>query len=127
MVVIVAGSRHIQDPHQVASALAASGFTVSEVVSGACRGVDQLAEAWAHARAIPVRRFPADWQRYGRSAGPLRNQAMVQYAAAHGGALVAVWNGVSPGTAHTIRYARQLGLAVHVHLCATDRKETAHV
>jgi hypothetical protein len=29
--------------------------------------------------------------------------------------VVAVWDGVSPGTRHTIRYASQLGVAVYVH------------
>jgi hypothetical protein len=128
MIVIIAGSRHLQDPHQVEAALAASDFTVSEVVSGACRGVDQLGEAWARARQIPVRCFPADW-RLGRRAGPVRNETMIRYAAAHGGALVAIWDGLSPGTAHSIRYARQLGLAVHVHLCPSQScsKEAIHV
>jgi hypothetical protein len=117
VIVIVAGSRHIQDPHQVNAALAASGFTVTEVVSGTCRGVDKLGEAWAEARAIPVRCFPPEWRRYGKRAGPVRNEAMVRYAAAHGGALVAIWDGVSPGTAHSIRYARQHGLPVYVYSC----------
>jgi hypothetical protein len=52
---------------------------VTEVVSGACRGVDQDGEAWAAARGLPVARFPADWQKYGRSAGPHRNAAMASY------------------------------------------------
>jgi len=50
MRVIVAGSRGIDDPNVVATAIAASGFHVTEVVSGTAHGVDQLGEAWALCR-----------------------------------------------------------------------------
>ena len=50
MRVIVAGSRGITDPNVVATAIAASGFQVTELVSGTARGADQLGEAWALCR-----------------------------------------------------------------------------
>lgn len=114
MRVIVAGSRTVTDPHEVEQAIAASGFTVTEVVSGTARGVDVLGEAWAAARGVPVRRFPADWDRHGRAAGPIRNEAM----AAYGEGLVAVWDGASRGTADMITRAQAHGLAVYVWLVA---------
>jgi hypothetical protein len=45
---------------------------VTKVVSGT-PGVDALGEQWAERHGIPVTRFPADWKRYGRRAGPTRN------------------------------------------------------
>ena len=118
MRVIVAGSKSIQHPSIIAAAIEASGLTVTELVSGTARGADRLGEAWAEARGIPVARFPADWQRLGKRAGYVRNQAMVQYAAAAQGGLVAVWDGVSPGTRHTVQLARAYGIAVYLHLTA---------
>jgi len=112
---IIAGSRTITDWQLVAAAVAASGFHVTEVVSGGARGVDVLGERWARRRGIRIRRFPADWERYGRSGGYRRNAEMATYAAAEDGALIAVWDGVSRGTGHMIDLARQHGLAVYVH------------
>lgn len=92
---------------------------VSEVVSGGARGADALGERWAHTRGIPVKRFPADWSKYGDRAGPLRNRAMAEYVFEHSapwrpGGLVAVWDGRSRGTLNMIDTARALGLRVHV-------------
>ena len=44
MKVIIAGSRGITDGRLVSAAVAASGFDITEVVSGTCHGVDQLGE-----------------------------------------------------------------------------------
>jgi hypothetical protein len=113
MRVIVAGSRGVTSLEVVAAAMAESGLTVTEVVSGTARGADQLGEHWAHERGVPVARFPADW-RLGRGAGMFRNERMAAYAEA----LVAVWDGQSRGTADMIRRARAHGLRVHVHRTA---------
>ncbi len=110
MKVIIAGSRSITDYATVAQAVADSGFSVEEVVSGTAAGVDQLGILWADYRGIPVKRFPANWKAYGRAAGLLRNTDMAAYA----GALVAVWDGKSRGTDHMIKTALQLGREVFV-------------
>ena len=110
MRVIIAGSRSLTDAEQVATAIAQSGFALTEVISGGARGVDTLGEAWARRRRIPVRRIPADWRRYGQSAGFRRNEAMAHVA----DAVIAVWDGSSPGTRHMIATARQRGLRLFV-------------
>ena len=111
MKVIVAGSRTIVSYTLVANAIQDSGFKVTEVISGTARGVDQLGELWAKNQTppIPVRRFPANWNRYGRTAGMKRNEEMANYAEA----LVAVWDGKSKGTRGMIRIAQEKGLRVH--------------
>lgn len=53
---------------------------ITEVVSGGANGADKEGEKWAESRDIPVKVFPADWRAYGRSAGPMRNKQMAQYA-----------------------------------------------
>jgi glycerophosphoryl diester phosphodiesterase len=109
--VIIAGSRSITDITVVAAAISCSGYQLNEVVSGTARGVDRLGEQYAQLHNIPVVRFPADWDRYGRSAGYRRNEEMARYA----DALVAVWDGVSRGTQHMIDIARRAGLKVFVY------------
>lgn len=53
---------------------------VSKVVSGCARGVDFAGERWAAQNHIPVSKFPADWTKHGKSAGPIRNREMAEYA-----------------------------------------------
>lgn len=46
---------------------------ITEVISGGATGADAAGEQWARGHSIPVRRFPADWSKHGKSAGPIRN------------------------------------------------------
>jgi len=119
MRVIIAGSSSIRDPALVARAVEESGFAPSTVISGAQKsydpvtrtyfGADYLGERWAEARNIPIERFPALW-RYGKGAGMHRNSSMV--ARAH--ALIAIWDGSSPGTRDVLAKARAAELQVFV-------------
>lgn len=109
MKTIIAGSRGITVIRLVRQAVLESKFEITEVVSGAARGVDTLGEQFAKESGIPVTRFPADWTRYGRSAGPIRNRAMAEYA----DALIAITTG-SRGTASMIALAESHGLRVFV-------------
>lgn len=113
MKTVIAGSRSITDRKIVDEAIQASGFTITEVVSGGARGVDSLGECWASDNNIPVTRFPARWNLHGRSAGPIRNHQMADYA----DALIAVWDGESKGTLDMITQAKCRGLHVYVHIC----------
>lgn len=108
---IIAGSRDIVDYAVVANAVATCGWVPSTVISGTARGVDRLGEEWAHRHAIPIERYPADWDRYLTRAGHIRNAQMARIAQA----LVAVWDGVSPGTRNMIAIARGYKLQVHVY------------
>lgn len=111
MRVIIAGPRDVYAVELVFAAVAASGFAVSEVVSGCARGVDGLGEVWAVWHGVPVQRVPADWKRHGKAAGPLRNRLMAWYAHA----LVALWDGQSRGTGSMISQAKRRGLPTYVH------------
>jgi hypothetical protein len=111
MRIIVAGSRSVLD-EQVRDALARCpwvGF-VSAVVSGTAKGADEFGERWAEQHNITVVKYPADWEKYGKKAGPLRNKLMAENA----DGLVAVWDGESRGTRSMIELARRLGLRVFV-------------
>jgi hypothetical protein len=114
MKVIVAGSRGIVGPVDlVANAIEASGYYVTEIVSGGARGVDTLGEEYAIKRGILCTRFPVtsdDWKR-DPHAGHARNERMAKYSHA----LVACWDGKSPGTRHMITIARRYRLLVYIH------------
>jgi len=113
MKVIIAGSRHITNP--AIPPLSEWKWPVTEVVCGEARGVDAAGRAWAERHGIPVKSFPADWNRHGRAAGPVRNEQMANYA----DALVAFWDGESRGTHHMIETMRLRGKKVHVIPCPT--------
>ncbi len=81
-----------------------------EIVSGAYKGGDLLGERYAVERNYPIKQFPADWRRYGKSAGLKRNAEMAIYA----DALIAFWDGESKGTKNMIDLATQAGLKVKI-------------
>ncbi len=82
---------------EVDAMLAEFNIVPSEVVSGCAPGIDRCGEAWATAVHLPIKRFPAEWAKYGKSAGPRRNEQMIVYA----GAALGFWDGSSRGTAGT--------------------------
>lgn len=93
---------------------------IASVVSGTCRGTDQHGEEWAKSVARPVTRFPAEWDKYGKRAGYIRNAQMAENA----DALIAVWDGASKGTKHMIDLAKAKGLRLLVY--RTDLGQHEH-
>ena len=109
----IVGSRDFVHPHWVASYIATlAPDTV--IVSGHGGCVDLEAEGAARKRGLATCIFPAQWDRYGNAAGPIRNGHIITTLASHQGRLVAFHDGTSRGTADTIRKARAAGLAVLV-------------
>lgn len=108
MKVIIAGGRdyELTDADRARLDRARSELPITEVVCGCARGADTGGEDWAKARGVPVARFPADWKKFGRSAGPRRNLQMAQYAEA----LIAFPGG--SGTANMVQQATERGLKV---------------
>lgn len=48
------------------------------VIHGACRGADSIAGEVAELYNLKVEEYPADWDEYGRAAGPIRNRQMLK-------------------------------------------------
>lgn len=112
MKVIIAGSRDLGFDSVIrAMYLCPFAEDITEVVCGGARGVDKAGKDWAEIVGIPVKMFPADWNKFGRGAGHIRNEEMAVYA----DALIAVWDGKSPGTANMIKNAAEYDLLVFVH------------
>lgn len=113
MRVIIAGSRSITDPALVIDAVIESGFDVTEIICGGARGADLIGKAIGEAVDIKVAMYPItpeEWELHGKAAGHLRNQRMAAVA----DALVAVWDGTSPGTKHMIDTMRKAKKWVYV-------------
>ena len=111
MKVIIAGSRHMLEDYDLLEAgINATSWHFSEVVCGLALGADTWGKKWAEHRGIPVAEFPADWKKYGRAAGPIRNKQMAEYANA---AIVFIWDN-SRGSANMIKQMKELNKPVFV-------------
>src|SRR3954471_22010862 len=112
--ILVTGSRHWENRTLVRNVLSATRWAYCTsgmvVVHGACpTGADHIADEWAIENGITVERFPADWTRLGRAAGPIRNETMVQ---THPDLVLAFLTPDSRGTADCVRRADREGLRV---------------
>jgi hypothetical protein len=107
MKILVCGSRTISDEKRIFEILDEELFKsipyIEEIVSGGAIGIDRIAEKWADLHCIKIKQFPADWKKYGRSAGIIRNKEMATYA----DEVLAIWDGESKGTESTIGFARK--------------------
>lgn len=81
-----------------------------KIISGVALGTDALAIDYAYKHKLTKILFPANWKRYPRIAGFLRNEDMLSVAT-H---LVAFWDGKSNGTRHMIDIAKEKGIPVWV-------------
>lgn len=75
----------------------------STVISGGADGADSLGKRYAKEFNLPYIEFPAEWNKYGKSAGFIRNQLIVDNC----DMVLAFWDGESRGTADTIEKAKK--------------------
>ena len=81
-----------------------------EIISGMAKGADTLGIRYAEEHKLTVVLYPANWKKYPRMAGILRNMNML-VTATH---LVAFWDGKSHGTKHMIEIAKAKGIPVWI-------------
>ena len=113
MKVIVAGCRDFTDYDLLCAKLDflfVNKAPCIEIVCGEARGADSLGKRYAQSKGYPVLSYPADWKKYGKSAGIRRNKEMAMAA----DALVAFWDGKSKGTFNMINTMRRLGKPVKI-------------
>lgn len=113
---IVAGGRDFNDYDLLSRVL----FAMAEdeladkavsIVSGLAKGADALGFQFAKEYDITLYEFPADWTKYGKRAGFLRNEEMGQFS----DGLLAFWDGKSRGTKHMIEYMRSLDKPIQIY------------
>jgi len=104
--IIIAGGRTFTDFPSVCKE--AAKHDIGELVCGMAKGADKCGWSYAKNNNILIAEFPADWEKHGKRAGPIRNCQMGDYA----DGLIAFWDGKSSGTAHMISYMRKLNKPV---------------
>ena len=110
MRVLVCGSRGWTDYDAILRRLSQiqEGPTI---VHGAAGGADTMADRAARTLKLPIERYPADWATYGKRAGFIRNEQMLDTGV---GLVIAFWDGQSRGTQHAIESAKRRGIPVEV-------------
>lgn len=81
---------------------------ITAIIHGGALGADEGAGYWAHGEGIPAVRFPANWRKHGKAAGPIRNAKMI----ADGKPDVVIAFPGGRGTADMIRQAEAAGVPV---------------
>lgn len=114
--VLVCGGRDYQDMAFVFAELDRVNEACSDpicVIAGGATGADAFAEKWARSyigkrEGVSYHGFKADWEKHGKAAGPIRNQAMIDRGKPN---LVLAFPG-GRGTADMIRRAEAAGIPV---------------
>lgn len=111
MRVIIAGSRDLHCYDVLLEMIEECGWNITEIISGGAKGVDALGERYATEMNIPLKIYPANWEKHGRAAGPIRNRKMAENA----DALIAIARRtkdgyMTRGTANMIETASKMGL-----------------
>lgn len=117
MRVLVTGRRDYKSRNQVWLILDDLGAdAVDEIIHGNCSGADTYTDEWAKHCGIKVTPYIADWGKYGPSAGPIRNQQMIDTKPD----LVLAFdarkrNGRDSGTMDCVKRAVEAGIPVRIY------------
>lgn len=110
MVIIVCGGRDYNNVSAVYHALhiAHQKRGITLIIEGGATGADRLARQWAQENDVPIQTFEAEWEKYGKAAGPKRNEQMLEEGNADG--VIAFPGG--RGTADMVSKAKAAGVKV---------------
>lgn len=112
MRVLITGSRDWEDASVIEEALEMFDAEDTVLVSGHCpTGADFIAEQYAYRNGWDVELHEADWDKFGKFAGPKRNQEMVDSGV---DVVLAFVKDDSRGAGGTVRYALQFDNWVRV-------------
>ena len=112
MKLAIVGSRDFND-YQLMSEFILSKFDLPDIdtiVSGGAKGADALAERFAQEYKLTLIVKDAEWEKYGRAAGPIRNKLIIEEA----DAVVAFPSIQSKGTLNSIKFARKMCRKVEI-------------
>ena len=79
-------------------------------VSGGCKGADLLGERYAQENNFKIERYLAEWNIYGKYAGPKRNELMAEIS----DYIICFWDGKSRGTKSMIEFAKQKNKPIRI-------------
>ena len=106
--VIIAGSRTIDNYQLIEHFIKESKIEINEIVCGEAKGVDSCGKQYGIKNNIPIKSMPAQWDKFGKSAGYKRNEEMAKYAT-H---LILIWDGLSKGSGHMLGLAKKYNLKI---------------
>lgn len=109
MRILVCGGTEFDDWAKLAEVLHPLLTPHCVVIEGGAKGADFLARVYAKWCNIPFEEYPAEWKKYGRAAGGIRNQRMLDEGRPD---LVVAFPG-GTGTANMVRRAKRAGVKVH--------------
>jgi len=99
----IIGGRDFSDYKKLLDVVSSIKEHVDLFISGGAIGADRLGERWADENNIPKKIFYPEWDKYGKRAGFLRNENIVDEA----DIIIAFWNGKSKGTKNSIDLAKK--------------------
>lgn len=108
--VLVCGGRDYDDRDHIFLTLDGLQDTyggIDLVIQGGADGADSIAAMWARTRKVPCLTVYADWDKYGKAAGPMRNTQMLEWEPT----LVVAFPG-GRGTANMVEQAKRKGFNV---------------
>ena len=80
------------------------------ILSGCASGADAIGERYAKENGFKVEKYPADWEIYGKSAGPRRNKQMAEAS----DYVICFWDGKSSGTRSMLELAKKCNKPVKI-------------
>lgn len=83
LIILVTGSRTLADGRELVRQLEMLPLAAI-ILHGAARGADRIAETWCAENGRLCIGVPADWVRYGKKAGVIRNAEMLRKYQPHG-------------------------------------------
>jgi len=106
LIIIVTGGRSFSDADLIHSFL--NEHNPELVVQGGCTGADEIARNWCKLSGKECVTINADWDIFGKSAGPRRNMKMLK---SYPNAIVVAFKGGS-GTRNCVEMAKKLAMKV---------------
>lgn len=104
MKIVIAGGRDFTNKKIAYEVLDTLDITSEDIIlSGHASGADMIGEQYAKEHGIKCKLYPAEWKKYGKIAGPIRNEQMAKNA----DKVIAFWDGKSRGTKSMINLAKQ--------------------
>ena len=108
MKVLICGGRNYNDRERLYGQMNSlhREHLIDLVMHGGASGADSLGGDWARDAGVQYIVFPANWQRDGRAAGPIRNKRMLVEGKPD---LVVAFPG-GKGTAHMVKISKEVGI-----------------
>lgn len=122
---VITGGRDITDKTLIESHLndmMSKYGKPTEFIHGDCCGVDKIGGQWAEANNIPVKKFPANWSKHGKAAGPMRNREMAEYCLKED-LCIGIWDGKSKGTKDMLTVCEKKGINREIKMVTKKRSK----